>query len=167
MSHKNCTIILYFVLSLFNYLQTTHMFSILGFIRTTHKVGSELDSSQLDKRRNVFATRVLKEYVYGSQAYWWPFSFFINSYVPPEPVTVAARSKAWIVFRHSEAGIVGLNPTQGVCILCVYAFVLSLFCSECSWGSCHRLIARQRSPTVREKWLWDWINGWALNRLEE
>jgi hypothetical protein len=30
------------------------------------------------------------------------------------PVTVAARSKAWTVFAHSDAGIVGSNPTQSM-----------------------------------------------------
>jgi hypothetical protein len=43
------------------------------------------------------------------------------------PITVAARSKAWIVFARLNAGIVGSNPTQGldVCV-CVYSeFVLS------------------------------------------
>jgi hypothetical protein len=44
------------------------------------------------------------------------------------PITVAARSKAWTVFAHSNAGIVGSNPNQGtdVCI-CVYS-VFVLFC---------------------------------------
>jgi hypothetical protein len=38
-------------------------------------------------------------------------------------ITVAARSKAWTVFARSEAGIVGSNPTQGMDVLCVYAFI--------------------------------------------
>jgi hypothetical protein len=43
------------------------------------------------------------------------------------PITVAGRSKAWIVFARSNAGIVGLNITEGmdVCIMSVYSvFVL-------------------------------------------
>jgi hypothetical protein len=38
------------------------------------------------------------------------------------PITVAARFKAWTVFAHSDAGIVGSNPIQGmdVCV-CVYS----------------------------------------------
>jgi hypothetical protein len=43
------------------------------------------------------------------------------------PVTVAARSKAWILFARTDAGIVGSNPTQGMNV-CVYAFILCLFC---------------------------------------
>jgi hypothetical protein len=39
------------------------------------------------------------------------------------PITVAARSKTWTVSAHSDAGIVGSNPTQGmdVCVrlICV------------------------------------------------
>jgi hypothetical protein len=30
------------------------------------------------------------------------------------PVTVAARSNAWTLFAHMNAGIVGSNPTQGM-----------------------------------------------------
>jgi hypothetical protein len=30
------------------------------------------------------------------------------------PITVAGRSKAWTVVVRSKAGIVGLNPTQGM-----------------------------------------------------
>jgi hypothetical protein len=40
------------------------------------------------------------------------------------PITVAARSEAWNVFSHSNAGIVGSNPIQGIDV-CVYSmFVL-------------------------------------------
>jgi hypothetical protein len=38
------------------------------------------------------------------------------------PITVAARSKAWTDFARSNAGIVGLNPIQGM-----YVYV-RLFC---------------------------------------
>jgi hypothetical protein len=39
-----------------------------------------------------------------------------------EPITVAARSKAWTVFSHSNTGIVGSNSTQGTDVC------LRLFC---------------------------------------
>jgi hypothetical protein len=42
------------------------------------------------------------------------------------PVTVAAQSEAWIAFARSDAGIVGSNPTQGMDVWCVYAFILCL-----------------------------------------
>jgi hypothetical protein len=31
-----------------------------------------------------------------------------------KPVTVAKRSEAWTVFRRTDAGTVGLNPTHGM-----------------------------------------------------
>jgi hypothetical protein len=41
-----------------------------------------------------------------------------------EPITVSARSRAWTVFAHSNAGTVGSNHTQGMdvcmCLFCVY-----------------------------------------------
>jgi hypothetical protein len=42
------------------------------------------------------------------------------------PITAAARSKAWTVFAHSNAEIMGSNPTQGmdVCIVCLFVFLL-------------------------------------------
>jgi hypothetical protein len=42
------------------------------------------------------------------------------------PVTVAERSKARPVFARSEAGIVGLNTTQGIDVWYVYVFILCL-----------------------------------------
>jgi hypothetical protein len=39
------------------------------------------------------------------------------------PITVAARSKAGIVFARSNAGIVGSNPTQGLDV-CVRLFCI-------------------------------------------
>jgi hypothetical protein len=55
---------------------------------------------------------------------------------------VAARSKAWIVFARSKAGIVGSNLTQGTdaCIVC-------LCCSVRRQTPCDGLIPRPRSPT--------------------
>jgi hypothetical protein len=41
-------------------------------------------------------------------------------------VTVAARSKPWTVFFLLDAEIVGSNPTQGMDVWCVYAFILCL-----------------------------------------
>jgi hypothetical protein len=42
------------------------------------------------------------------------------------PITVAAQSKTLTVFGHSNAGIVGSNPTQGmdVCVFVYSVFVL-------------------------------------------
>jgi hypothetical protein len=48
------------------------------------------------------------------------FSIFILVLFQDLPVTVAERSKAWIVFAHSEAGIVGSNSTHGVDVWCVF-----------------------------------------------
>jgi hypothetical protein len=44
-----------------------------------------------------------------------------------QPITLAARSKAWTVFARSNAGIVDSNPTQGMVVcVCIYSvFVLS------------------------------------------
>jgi hypothetical protein len=44
------------------------------------------------------------------------------------PITVAARSKAWIVFTRSNTEIVGSNPTQGidVCIVCLFCVCVVL-----------------------------------------
>jgi hypothetical protein len=52
-------------------------------------------------------------------------------YICKWPVTVAARSKARIVFAGSDAGIVGSNPTRGMNVWCVYAFLLCLCCPVC------------------------------------
>jgi hypothetical protein len=45
------------------------------------------------------------------------------------PVTVVERSKSCTVFARSDAGIVGLNPTQGMDVWCLYVFILCLCCS--------------------------------------
>jgi hypothetical protein len=39
---------------------------------------------------------------------------------------VAERSKAWTVFAHSDAGIVGSNLTQGMNVSCVYVYSVYL-----------------------------------------
>jgi hypothetical protein len=58
---------------------------------------------------------------------------------PPDswdlPITAAAQSKAWTVFARSNAGIVGWNPTQGMDICCMYAFILGLCCPVLCLGS--------------------------------
>jgi hypothetical protein len=61
------------------------------------------------------------------------------------PITAAARSKAWTVYAHSNAGIVGSYPTQGmdVCV-CVYS-VFVLFCVQVE--ALRRADPRPRSPT--------------------
>jgi hypothetical protein len=46
----------------------------------------------------------------------------LGSWIKRLPITVPVRSKAWTVFGHSNAGIVGSNPTRGmdVCVrVCV------------------------------------------------
>jgi hypothetical protein len=52
----------------------------------------------------------------------WVFIMFWCLYVKCRPITVAARSKAWIVFARSNAGIVGSNPSQDMNVC------LRLFC---------------------------------------
>jgi hypothetical protein len=45
-------------------------------------------------------------------------------------ITVAARSKAWIVFATLKTGVVGLNPIQGMAVsVCVY-YVFMLSCLQ-------------------------------------
>jgi hypothetical protein len=59
--------------------------------------------------------------------------------LPPMPITVASRSKAWTVFSRSNTGIVGSNPIQctDVCV-CVYSvFVLSCVYVAALWRADH------------------------------
>jgi hypothetical protein len=42
-----------------------------------------------------------------------------------KPIRVVARSKAWDVFAHSNAGIVGSNPTQDM-VVCLHVFCFCL-----------------------------------------
>jgi hypothetical protein len=57
------------------------------------------------------------------------YANFLTVYINVEPITVAARSKAWIVFARSNAGIMGSNPIQDmdVCVrlfcVCVVLYV--------------------------------------------
>jgi hypothetical protein len=64
------------------------------------------------------------------------------------PVTVAERSEACTVFTRSEAGIVSSNPTQGVDVWCVHAFILCLCCPVFRQRPCDELISRPRNLTV-------------------
>jgi hypothetical protein len=54
--------------------------------------------------------------------------YFFQVYNSLEPITVAARSKAWTVFARSNTGVVGSDRTQGmdVCVrlFCVYVAAL-------------------------------------------
>jgi hypothetical protein len=53
---------------------------------------------------------------------WKVWNYALLGYHSNElPITVAARSKSWIVFACSNAGIVGSNPTQGMDV-CVRLF---------------------------------------------
>jgi hypothetical protein len=51
---------------------------------------------------------------------------YFHSVHPVVPVTVTERSRARTVLARSEAGIVGLSPTQGMDVLYVYMFILCL-----------------------------------------
>jgi hypothetical protein len=53
-----------------------------------------------------------------------------------------------VVFARSEAGIVGLNPTQGMDVWSVYVFILCLCCPVFRQRPCDELITRPRSHTV-------------------
>jgi hypothetical protein len=87
------------------------------------------------------------------------------------PVTVAARSKAWTVFARSDAGFVVSNPTQGMDVWCVYAFILCLCCPVFRQRPCDGLITRPRNVTFCEKWLRNWIRDqgpeWAGRAIEK
>jgi hypothetical protein len=63
------------------------MFSIVVFVKITHKTGPDFDCSPLDNRRTVFPTSILKIHVCESHSYCWPFSLFINSCVPRESLS--------------------------------------------------------------------------------
>jgi hypothetical protein len=68
-------------------------------------------------------------------------------------VTVAKRSKACTVFTHSEAGIVGPNPTQGIdawriCVcVCVCGRAHAFFCVCVQVEALRWADHRPRSPT--------------------
>jgi hypothetical protein len=85
-----------------------------------------------------------------------------------EPITIAAWSKAWIIFACSNTGIVGSNPTWGMDIVCVYS-VSVLSCIQ--WGNpsskesywpCKRLRnwKSRQGPTNDCRATDEWINEW-------
>jgi hypothetical protein len=80
------------------------------------------------------------------------------------PVTVAARSKAWTVFSRSDAGIVGLIPTQDAYIWCMR---MRLFCVYVVLCLGRGLAHSPKDPTGYAKWLWNWIRApeWARRAI--
>jgi hypothetical protein len=54
---------------------------------------------------------------------------FCGTTLFPSPITVVAQSEAWTVFAHSNAGIVGSNPTQSMDIFIVWVY--SVFVLSC------------------------------------
>jgi hypothetical protein len=81
--------------------------------------------------------------------------FLINGgRMSPQPITLAARSKAWTVFARSKAGIVGSNPNRGmdVCV-CVYS-VFVLFCVYLE------ALRRADPPSKKSYWLCIGSRNW-------
>jgi hypothetical protein len=79
-------------------------------------------------------------------------------------VTVAARSKAWTVFARLDAGIMDSNPTQGMDVWCVYAFILCLCCPVFSGLAAGWSLAQGVLPSVKN----DYGTGRAIkNKLKE
>jgi hypothetical protein len=91
--------------------------------------------------------------LYNRSSTLWPFLNFIHSgfvtlsswtvltsssyrfsvlYIHSWLIAVAARSKAWSVFTHSDVGIVGSNPTEDINI-CLRLFCV---CVLCRLGPC-------------------------------
>jgi hypothetical protein len=60
--------------------------------------------------------------------YWieW-MCIFSDDMSTAEPIAVAARSKAWTLFAHSNTGIVGQIPHKAWMSVCVYSLYV-LFC---------------------------------------
>jgi hypothetical protein len=50
------------------------------------------------------------------------FYRFLYRYIKARPITVAAQSEAWTVSAHSDAVIIGSNPTQGIDVWRVYVY---------------------------------------------
>jgi hypothetical protein len=67
-----------------------------------------------------------------------------------QPTTMAARSKPWTVFAHSNTGVVGSSPTRGMGV-CV-----------CLFSACALLYALRRAdPPSKESYrLWIGLRNW-------
>jgi hypothetical protein len=81
-------------------------------------------------------------------------NLFLPEVIYRQPITVAARSKAWNVFAHSNTGIVGSNPIQGmdVCLRLFFVCVRSRLCDgliPCPWSPTDCLGLRNWSETNR------------------
>jgi hypothetical protein len=66
--------------------------------------------------------RLLRKITYNSSRLPVTFNYLHNNYLP---ITVAARTKAGIVFARSNDGIVGSNTTEGMDVCVCSVFVLS------------------------------------------
>jgi hypothetical protein len=76
--------------------------------------------------KTVVSTVLLQKLFYCNLRHQYQIPILFTIYI-----TVAARSEARNVFTRSDAGIMGSNPTQGMDLWCVYAFILSLCCPVC------------------------------------
>jgi hypothetical protein len=83
----------------------------------------------------------------GGKTFRTKTAFYI--YLSVRYVTASHSSRT--VFARSDAWIVGSNPTQGMDVWCVYAFILCLCCPVFMYRPCDGLITCSRSPTVCEK----------------
>jgi hypothetical protein len=59
-------------------------------------------------------------------------------YKSSQTITVAMQSKACTVFAHSNAGIMGSNPTQGMDV-CAHLFCVCVVCTGEVFGAAGRL----------------------------
>jgi hypothetical protein len=85
--------------------------------------------NDLSAERTIFQTdlkiRKSLEFIFIQTRICYNLCFIIITW----PITVATRSKAWIVFARLNAEILGSNltPVMDVCIVCLYS-VFVLFC---------------------------------------
>jgi hypothetical protein len=74
----------------------------------------------------------------------WCFHTFKGKDYITKPITVAARSKAWIVFTRSNTGIMGSNPTRGmdiwVRLFCVYVLLCVGRVLATGWSPVQRVL---------------------------